>query len=234
MARKKLTPARLVPPGRILRRELDARGWTQKEFSDMIDLSEKAISAIVNGKKQIMPETALKFAAALGGSAEFWLNLEGNYRLRLAQREINEGTLEGIRARSAARTEQESTSLKEIQGSEVREEDATTRDLPIESALEAELVQAARREGVSLETYVTSLLREKLDRGAETLARNEIEAQHLGEEFFVKVMHARLNQEIRETTEATTTGGSYVGERQHQRLKERPNIRYRHGKPKAK
>ena len=104
MTRKNLTPARLVPPGRILRRELDARGWTQKELSEMIDLSEKAISAIVNGKKQITPETALKLAAALGTPAEFWLNLEANYRLRLAKREMDERMLEGIRARSRRRS----------------------------------------------------------------------------------------------------------------------------------
>lgn len=105
MARTTLAPARLTPPGRILRRELEARGWTQKEFSQMIDLSEKAISAIVNGKKQIMPETALKFAAAFGGPAQFWMNLEANYRMHLARREMDEEMLEEIRARSAARGE---------------------------------------------------------------------------------------------------------------------------------
>lgn len=88
MARKKLSPARLEPPGRILHRELDALGWTQKELAEMIDLSEKAIRAMMIGKKHIMPETALKFAAVLGGSAQFWLNLESNYRRQLARRGV--------------------------------------------------------------------------------------------------------------------------------------------------
>ena len=97
---EKLIPARLVPPGRILRQELEARGWTQKDFSEIIDLSEKAISAIVNGRKQITPEAAIKFGAALGMSAAFWMNLEANYRLHRAMRESDETQLAAIRSRS--------------------------------------------------------------------------------------------------------------------------------------
>jgi HTH-type transcriptional regulator/antitoxin HigA len=44
------------------------------------------ISEIVRGKKEITPETAVQLAAALGTSAEFWSDLEANYRLRLAKR----------------------------------------------------------------------------------------------------------------------------------------------------
>ena len=79
-----LTPARPVSPGRILHSELKARGWTQKEFSKMINLSQKAVSGIVNGRRQIMPETALRFEATLSIPAEFWINLEANYRVHLA------------------------------------------------------------------------------------------------------------------------------------------------------
>jgi HTH-type transcriptional regulator / antitoxin HigA len=83
----KLTPARLVPPGRILRRELDARGWDQKDLAVILGRPEKAISAIVTGKKQITPDTAIKLGEAFGTSADLWINLESSYRLRLAQRE---------------------------------------------------------------------------------------------------------------------------------------------------
>ena len=86
---EELIPARPVPPGRILRQELDARGWTQKQFSEIIDLSEKAISAIVNGRKQVTPEAALKFAAAFGTPADFWMSLEANYRLHQTLKQTN-------------------------------------------------------------------------------------------------------------------------------------------------
>ncbi len=82
-----LMPARAVPPGRILRRELDARGWTQKDLAAILGRPAQAITEIVRGTKQITPETAVALAAALGTSAEFWANLEANYRLALAQQQ---------------------------------------------------------------------------------------------------------------------------------------------------
>lgn len=85
-----LRPARIVPPGRTLRTELEARGWSQKDLSDIIGLSEKAISGIINGRKQITPETAIKLSSAFNVSAQFWINLEANYRLRLAQQKNSE------------------------------------------------------------------------------------------------------------------------------------------------
>ena len=46
---------------------------------------EQAISEIVQGTKQITPETAYELAQAFGTSAAFWMNLESNYRLHLAE-----------------------------------------------------------------------------------------------------------------------------------------------------
>jgi len=102
-----LLPARPVPPGNILRCELEARGWTQKDFSEMIHLSEKAISGIVNGTKQITPEAALKFAAATGTSPEFWINLEANYRLQLARKRSSKDELATIAKRGRERLSEE-------------------------------------------------------------------------------------------------------------------------------
>ena len=82
---EKLRAARVLPPGRIIRRELDARGWTQKDLAEIMDRPEQTISEIVNAKKRITPETALQLAAAFGTSAELWLNLEANYQLHQAR-----------------------------------------------------------------------------------------------------------------------------------------------------
>lgn len=81
-----LMPARAVSPGQILRRELDARGWSQKDLAVILGRPPQAITEIVRGTKQITPETALSLAAAFGTSAEFWSNLEAKYRLVLAQK----------------------------------------------------------------------------------------------------------------------------------------------------
>ncbi len=76
-------PYRAIPPGEILKDELDARGWTQGDFAEITGKPLQAISEIVTGKKAITPETALLFSEALGTTAEFWLNLESAYRLDL-------------------------------------------------------------------------------------------------------------------------------------------------------
>jgi HTH-type transcriptional regulator/antitoxin HigA len=81
---KTLTPARPVPPGRLIRRELEERGWTQKELAAIMGRPEQVVTEIVKGAKQITPATGRELAAAFGTSAEVWLNLESNYRLALA------------------------------------------------------------------------------------------------------------------------------------------------------
>jgi len=83
-------PARLVSPGRIIARELEARGWQQKDLAEIMGRPEQAISEIINGKKEITPTTARELAESFGTFAEFWMNLETQYRLRLAQRESEE------------------------------------------------------------------------------------------------------------------------------------------------
>jgi HTH-type transcriptional regulator/antitoxin HigA len=71
-------------------RELEARGWTQKDLAEITGRPVQTINEIVQAKKQITPETALDLSAALGTSAEFWTNLETNYRLHLARKEQQE------------------------------------------------------------------------------------------------------------------------------------------------
>lgn len=89
-----LTPARLVTPGRILSRELEARGWTQKDLAEIIKRPPQAINEIIQGTKQITPDTALELSEAFGTSPEFWNNLEANYRLNLAKKRKNDADIQ--------------------------------------------------------------------------------------------------------------------------------------------
>ena len=89
---KTLTPARTVSPGRILQRELKARGWTQKDLAEITKRPPQAINEIIKGTKQITPETARELSTALGTTAKFWTNLEANYRLNLAKKKQKETT----------------------------------------------------------------------------------------------------------------------------------------------
>jgi HTH-type transcriptional regulator / antitoxin HigA len=73
--------AEVFPPGEFLADELEARSWTQTEFAEIIGRPQKLVNDIVLGKRAITPETATDFAAALGTSAQFWMNLESAWQL---------------------------------------------------------------------------------------------------------------------------------------------------------
>src|SRR6266403_6315201 len=73
--------AEVFPPGEFLGDELEARGWTQTEFAEIIGRPQKLVNDIVLGKRSVTPETAPDFAAALGTSAQFWMNLETAWQL---------------------------------------------------------------------------------------------------------------------------------------------------------
>lgn len=85
-----LEPARLVRPGRIIERELEARGWTQRDLAAIMERPPQVISEIVRGSKQITPETAIELGKAFETSAEVWTALEYQYRLDLARRQCSD------------------------------------------------------------------------------------------------------------------------------------------------
>lgn len=84
-----LRPAEVFPPSEYLREELEARGWTEVEFAQILDRPVQVVSAILNDKKEITPETALELSHALGTSAELWLNLQATYRLSEARSTVD-------------------------------------------------------------------------------------------------------------------------------------------------
>jgi HTH-type transcriptional regulator/antitoxin HigA len=86
----KRMPARVVAPGQIISKELEARGWTQRDLAAIMGRPYQAINEIIKGSKQITPDTARELAVAFGTSIEFWINLEANYRLFLAAQEDKE------------------------------------------------------------------------------------------------------------------------------------------------
>lgn len=75
------TIAVAVPPGDILKEELEARGWSQVEFAEILGLSPRLVSEIISAKRAITPATAKAIGAAFGTSAQVWLNLEAAYQL---------------------------------------------------------------------------------------------------------------------------------------------------------
>jgi len=82
----KLAP---IHPGEILKSEfLDELSLTAYAFSRAIGMNRSGVSDIVNGERSITAETALRFARFFGNSPQFWLNLQDEYDLRMADRRI--------------------------------------------------------------------------------------------------------------------------------------------------
>ena len=80
-----------VHPGRRLRNlYLTPLKITNTEFAKIIGVSRKAISSIVNERKSVTPEMALRFSRAFPNSSpESWLNLQKNYDLWNAAHKSN-------------------------------------------------------------------------------------------------------------------------------------------------
>jgi len=61
-------------------------GLTVSEFSRRLGVSRVALSRVVNGRAAVSAELAIRLAAALGGSAESWLNMQVAYDLWHAEK----------------------------------------------------------------------------------------------------------------------------------------------------
>jgi addiction module HigA family antidote len=79
-----------VHPGRILKRELEARELSANKLSLALRVPSGRITQILNGKRAITPETALRLARYFGNSPQFWMNLQTKHDLLVAEREIGE------------------------------------------------------------------------------------------------------------------------------------------------
>ena len=76
-----MTLAETFPPGEFIKEELAARHWRRAKLAEMIGCPVKAVDELIRGSREITPETAALLGNALGTGAEFWMNLESQYRL---------------------------------------------------------------------------------------------------------------------------------------------------------
>jgi len=75
-----------IHPGEHLAEELEELGMSAAELARRLDVPTNRVTGILNGQRAITGDTALRLAHFFGTSAEFWLNLQSIYDLRLAQR----------------------------------------------------------------------------------------------------------------------------------------------------
>jgi addiction module HigA family antidote len=79
-----------VHPGRILAREMKARGLSSLALALKLRVPANRVSEIVGGKRGITPETALRLGRFFRTGSELWAQLQTNYELARAEQELGE------------------------------------------------------------------------------------------------------------------------------------------------
>ena len=92
-----------ITPGEMLKEEFLAEyGLSQNQLAKAIGISPNRIAEIVNNRRRITADTALRLGLYFGNSPEFWMNLQAHYDLKTARRKLSALDEERIRANRAA------------------------------------------------------------------------------------------------------------------------------------
>jgi addiction module HigA family antidote len=92
-----------VTPGEVLKEEFLAEyGLSQNQLAKTIGISPNRIAEIVNNRRRITADTALRLSLYFGNTPGFWMNLQTHYDLKVARRGLSPQEMRRIRARRAA------------------------------------------------------------------------------------------------------------------------------------
>jgi len=79
-----------IHPGRILKRELEARSLSANKLALALRVPSGRITQIINAKRGISAETALRLSRYFGNSPRFWMNLQTRYDLAKTDLEVGQ------------------------------------------------------------------------------------------------------------------------------------------------
>ena len=74
-----------IHPGEVLAEDLEALGMSAAELSRQLNVPTNRVTEILNGRRAVTGDTALRLGHFFGTSAQFWLNLQSLYELRVAE-----------------------------------------------------------------------------------------------------------------------------------------------------
>ena len=94
--------ASIVHPGRLLKRELAARKLSANRLSLDIGVPSGRITDILNGRRSITADTAVRLGRYFGNSPQFWLDLQGQYDIGQVEKEKGAEIVRRIRPADAA------------------------------------------------------------------------------------------------------------------------------------
>ena len=79
-----------IHPGEHLADELHELGMSAAELARQLSVPTNRVTGILNGQRAVTGDTALRLGHFFGTSAQFWLNLQALYDLRLAEGKTGE------------------------------------------------------------------------------------------------------------------------------------------------
>jgi addiction module HigA family antidote len=97
---KDMAPA--VHPGRFLRREMQARGLSANRLALDLGVPSGRITDILNGRRSLTADTAVRLGRYFGNRAQFWLDLQSQYEIATVESERGEEIVRRVRPADAA------------------------------------------------------------------------------------------------------------------------------------
>lgn len=94
--------APVVHPGKLLKREMVARGLSGNRLALDLGVPSGRITDILNGRRSITADTAVRLARYFGNSAQFWLNLQGRHDIAVIERDKGGDIRRRVRPADAA------------------------------------------------------------------------------------------------------------------------------------
>ena len=92
-----------ITPGEMLNEEfLGEYGLSQNRLAKTMGISPNRIAEIVNNRRRITADTALRLSLYFGNSPEFWMNLQTHHDLKMARRDLKPEDAKRIKAQRTA------------------------------------------------------------------------------------------------------------------------------------
>jgi antitoxin HigA-1 len=92
----------IAHPGRLLRRELAARGLSANRLALDLGVPSGRITDILNGRRSITADTAIRLGRYFGNRAQFWLDLQSQHDIAVVERERGDEIARRVRPADAA------------------------------------------------------------------------------------------------------------------------------------
>ncbi|MEH2608551.1 HigA family addiction module antitoxin [Bradyrhizobium sp. AZCC 1693] len=91
-----------IHPGRLLKRELEARKLTANRLALDLGVPSGRITDILNGRRSISADTAVRLGRYFGNNPQFWLDLQGQYDIAVIERDKGADISRRVRPADAA------------------------------------------------------------------------------------------------------------------------------------